>query len=305
MILQSYIQYLTYEKRFSGHTIVAYQSDLFQFKNFLLASYDVDDVLLTTQAMARTWMVQLMQDDLDVRSIRRKRSVLNSFFNFAIKQEAITKNPLDQIAVPMFKKKLPGYLREGELTKLEAVLPEMTDISTARDRTTIELLYSTGIRRSELINMKLSDIRLAEGSIRVLGKRSKERIIPITKPMAQTLEAYLAFRAADDVPHESLFYTDNHKPLYPKFVYNLVKRYLTMVTAAEAKGPHTLRHTFATLMLDEGADINAIKELLGHADLNATQVYTHTSIEKLKTAYGNAHPRAMKERLKTKKHSNQ
>ena len=292
MILQTFFQYLTYEKRFSAHTITAYKSDLDQFQQFVEQTYDISDLLQVTTGFTRSWMVHLMQQNMDVRSIRRKRSVLNTFFNFALKQEVLEINPMEQVSVPKIKKKLPTYLRESELQNLDKVLPEMVDFPTARDRTIIELLIGTGMRRAELLGLKLGDLRLSERSLRVLGKRNKERIVPLTTSVSNTLHTYLQFRAELEVDIDSVFLTDNRKPLYPKFVYNLVKRFVSLITSAEAKGPHVLRHTFATLMLDEGADINAIKELLGHADLNATQVYTHTSIEKLKAAYGKAHPKA-------------
>ena len=296
MILQSFIHYLTYEKRFSAHTTKAYQADIRQYQRYLSITFDESDVLRTTPAYARSWMVSLMQNGLEVRSIRRKRSVLNSLFNFAIRQERLLVNPMEQVSVPKIKKKLPTYLRDSELIKLESFLPEMVDFGQARDRTIIEMLFSTGMRRGELIQLDLSDIRLAERVIHVLGKRNKERIVPITNAFVKTLKAYLEYRMKLDSHEARLFLTDALKPLYPKFVYNLVKRYLKNVTSTEGSGPHMLRHTFATLMLDQGADINAIKELLGHADLNATQVYTHTSIEKLKATYGKSHPKATSKR---------
>lgn len=292
MISTEFEQYLSVEKRYSAHTLTAYISDLQQFENFLAESYDISDILETTPSMIRTWMVELVQHDIDARSIRRKRSVLNSLFSYAIKQERLAVNPMDKISVPKVKKKLPVHLRLKELDALKSLLPEMIDYQTAREHTIITLLFSTGIRRGELIGLKLSDIRLKESVMRVLGKRSKERLVPLTQHVQTVLRKYMSWRQQIDSSEMAMFLTDAARPVYPKFVYNLVKRYLKLVTNAEGTGPHTLRHTFATLMLDEGADINAIKELLGHADLNATQVYTHTSIEKLKAAYGKSHPRA-------------
>jgi len=292
VISTEFEQYLSVEKRYSAHTLTAYISDLQQFENFLAESYDISDILETTPSMIRTWMVELVQHDIDARSIRRKRSVLNSLFSYAIKQERLTINPMDKISVPKVKKKLPVHLRLKELDALKSLLPEMIDYQTAREHTIITLLFSTGIRRGELIGLKLSDIRLKESVMRVLGKRSKERLVPLAQHVQTVLRNYMSWRQQIDSSEMAMFLTDAARPLYPKFVYNLVKRYLKLVTNAEGTGPHTLRHTFATLMLDEGADINAIKELLGHADLNATQVYTHTSIEKLKAAYGKSHPRA-------------
>lgn len=294
MIVQSYIRYLTYEKRFSEHTITAYKTDLAQFQGYLLEQFDVDDILTARSTYIRSWLVEMMQQGTEVRSIQRKRSTLNSFFNFAIRQEKIEVNPMEQVSVPKFQKKLPGYLRLSELEMLESALPEALDYSSARDRLIIEMLYSTGMRRSELIHLKLSDVDLRDRTLRVLGKRRKVRIIPITNSLSASLSIYFGFRDEMETDSHLVFLTDKLKPLYPKFVYNVVNRYLSMVTAADSMGPHSLRHTFATLMLDSGADLNAIKELLGHADLNATQVYTHTSIEKLKQAYSTAHPRAEK-----------
>lgn len=291
MILDPFFYYLTFEKRFSEHTLTAYRSDIAQYQQFIKDSFEETNLLSSSSIYIRSWMVQLMEQGLGVRSIRRKQSVLNSFFKFAIKQEYLENNPMEQVSTPKIQKKLPNYLREVEIQHLFRILPKSTDYPSARDRTIIELLISTGMRRAELINLELRDIRLPERTIRVFGKRKKERIVPMTTEMCLTIASYLSFRPK--IETSQVFLTDQLKPLYPKFVYNLVKRYVSMVTAADDKGPHMLRHTFATLMLDEGADINAIKELLGHADLNATQVYTHTSIEKLKEAYGKAHPKAV------------
>ncbi len=292
MILDSFIRFLTFEKRYSQHTIKAYQADIAQYQSYLLDTFDEKDLLGVSSTFIRSWMVYLIQSGLDVRSIRRKRSVLNTFYNFALKHEHLDSNPMDQVLLPKMKKKLPTFLRRAELELLDSVLPEMSDYASARDRTIIELLLATGMRRAELIGLKISDVRLEERAIRVFGKRKKERIVPITDSMRDSLVKYFEFREQLETLEKFVFVTDRSKPLYPKFVYNLVKRYLGMVTSADGSGPHMLRHTFATLMLDEGADINAIKELLGHADLNATQVYTHTSIEKLKESYRKAHPKA-------------
>lgn len=298
MIYKSFLAYLTHEKRYSPHTIRAYTTDLHQFRDFLRDTFDQEDILMTSAAMARSWMVSLMQADVDARSIRRKRSVLNTFFKFSIREGRLDKNPIDGVSTPKFQKKLPTYLRSGQLDRLEDVLPEMEDYTSAREHVIIKMLFSTGMRRSELINLTLTDVRLGERNIKVLGKRQKERLVPMTKQLHAVLTAYQSFRDAAETTSSWYFVTDNGNKLYPKYVYNLVKRYTGMVTSADIRGPHTLRHTFATLMLDEGADINAIKELLGHADLNATQIYTHTSIEKLKQVYGQAHPRSRNHHLK-------
>ena len=292
MIFQSFIQYLTFEKRFSAHTITAYTSDLKQFQAYLADLFEETDILKASAGQIRSWMVHLIQQSIEVRSVRRKRSVLNTFYNFALKQEQLFTNPMEQVKVPKMQKKLPSYLRENQVEMLLQVLPKPVDYHSARDRTIIELLVTTGMRRAELLNLKLTDVRIKERSLRVLGKRNKERIVPITDGTSELLKSYLVYRAEIDTESIFVFLTDSCKPLYPKFVYNLAKKYIGLVSSSKDQGPHVLRHTFATLMLDEGADINAIKELLGHADLNATQVYTHTSIEKLKSAYANAHPKA-------------
>lgn len=298
MIYKSFIAFLTHEKRYSAHTIRAYSTDFQQYASYLLETFEVEDVLVSTAVMVRSWMVSLMQAEVDPRSIRRKRSVLSTFFKFAIREGHLEKNPMDGVSTPKVQKKLPSYLRASELDRLEQALPEMTDYGTARDHAIIKMLFSTGMRRSELMQLTKSDVRLADRQIKVLGKRQKERLIPITSHLHETLTQYQSFREENESSEPWYFLTDHGNKLYPKYVYNLVKRYTSLVTSAEVRGPHTLRHTFATLMLDEGADINAIKELLGHADLNATQVYTHTSIEKLKKVYGQAHPRSRTHHLK-------
>jgi len=292
MFLAHFFKYLTYEKRYSKHTIIAYQHDIAQFQQYL-ASQELE-ILSANHQSIRSWMVSLMDQQLDPRSINRKVSTLRSLYKFLIKEGMVQENPVLKIQTPKTAKKLPNFIPEEKLSNLLDQDVFGHDFAGIRDKLVIELLFGTGIRLSELIGLKLKDLYLLEKTIKVLGKRNKERIIPLNQTLISLIDAYLVEKNAQSLSNISahLIVTHTGAQAYPKLIYRIVQKYLTMISTQDKKSPHVLRHSFATSLLNNGADINAIKDLLGHANLSATQVYTHNSIERLKSIYKQAHPKA-------------
>ncbi|HCR52930.1 MAG TPA: integrase [Cytophagales bacterium] len=293
-MVDSFFKYLQYEKRYSPKTILSYQTDLHQYSKFLEQTYEEKKPELATYGAIRSWIVSLVEIKLDPRSINRKIACLRSFYKFCLKQEVITKNPMQKIKVLETAKKLPHFVHEEDMTKLLDHVQFENDLEGCRNRLIIELFYGTGIRLSELIGLKESNINLHERTIKVLGKRNKERVIPFSKSIVSIIEAYLLVRNKEvkKQDHGFLFVNDSGVPIYPMMVYRLVRKYLDQFTAVEKRSPHVLRHSFATHLLNKGAEINAVKDLLGHTSLAATQVYTHNSMEKLKKVFDQAHPKA-------------
>jgi len=290
---ESYLNYLRYEKRYSVHTIRSYETDLDQFLEFLENS-DSGDIAEIDFRGVRAWIVSLMEKGISGRSVNRKITTLRSFFKFLMREQVIDKNPMDKIVPPKTTKQLPHFVEQD---KMETLLDDYEfgdDFNGVRNRLLIDVLYITGMRLAELINLTISSINMNDLSIKVLGKRNKERLIPFNPAYADVFKKYLALRKETfpQIDHDYFFVTNKGARLYEKFVYRVVNRYLRFVTTMDKKSPHILRHTFATHMLNRGADLNAIKEILGHANLSATQIYTHTTFEKLKTIYKQAHPRA-------------
>lgn len=294
--IQLFLKYLQYEKRYSPHTILAYSKDLNQFATFLSDTYEINKTEEITHLFIRSWMVEFVNAGVVSRSINRKLSCLKSFFKFCLKRKFISVDPLSKVVRPKMGKKLPSVISQKALETLLSHLEDMeSGYEATRDKTIIELLYLTGIRRSELISLQDTSIDWSQKSLKVLGKGKKERLIPLTQHMLVSLEEYMAIkRDAFEVEHPNLFLTIKGKPLYPKLVYNIVKRNLALVTSIEQKSPHVLRHSFATHLSNNGAELNAVKELLGHANLAATQIYTHNTIDRLKSVYNKAHPKAGK-----------
>jgi integrase/recombinase XerC len=247
-----------------------------------------------TSHQVRAWIVSLMDNNISSSSVHRKISCLRVFFRYLRKEGIVKSDPLEKVVLPKRRKRLPQFVSEESLDSLLDNDNFGDDFKGIRNRTIIEMLYLTGMRRSEMINLRNADIDLDEAAVKVTGKRNKQRIIPLTKPFTKELENYIRMRSEIAVSGNAdwFFINDKGNKLYDKYVYNIVKGYLSMVTTIEKKSPHVLRHTFATHMLNRGADLNAIKELLGHANLSATQVYTHNTFEKLKKIYKQAHPRA-------------
>ncbi len=291
MSYQLFLDHLRYEKRVSGHTLTAYSGDLDQLGKYLLFQYEINVPETVTAPMLRSWVVSLVEEGLNPSSVNRKMATMRSFFKFLRGRQLIVKDPARNLVALKTKRKLPAFVEEKAITMLLDELEFTDDFAGMRDRVTLELLYGTGMRLSELLALQENDLDIEQRIVRVQGKRAKERLVPITKPLAQLLTQYTAVRAPEaDV--QALILTDTGKAAYPVFVQRMVKKYLSAVTTLSQKSPHVLRHTYATHLLNRGADLNAIKELLGHANLAATQIYTHNSIEKLKKSHQQAHPKA-------------
>lgn len=294
MMHEQFLDYLRYEKRFSPHTLTAYESDMGQFVEFLTKTYDLSDPAEIRHTHVRSWMVDLMEKGNVPRSVNRKLSCLKSFFKYLRKQGEITTNPMLKVIPPKTGKRLPVFVPEKAMSLLFDKVDFGEGHAGLRNRLVMEVLYCTGIRNSELIGLKTAGIDFSSNHIKVYGKGGKERLIPVARHLAVLMEQYIGLRKAvfpgNEIPN--LILTDKGKPLSAGFVYNLVKRYLSIVTTVEKRSPHVLRHSFATHLSNGGADLNAIKELLGHSSLASTQVYTHNSIEKLKKIYQQAHPKA-------------
>jgi len=296
MIKDKFVQYIEFEKRYSKHTVTAYKNDLVQFYTFLNQHYSFSHPGDITYLMVRSWVVEMMNNNVCPRSVNRKLSTLKTYFNFLLKEKIVPVSPMGKVVFPKTSKKLPVFVEKDKMDILFTEVDFGDGYEAFRNRLIFEIFYSTGIREAELINLKLSDIDSQNLTLKILGKRNKERLIPYSLRLHKLLSTYLLerqkFVSTFDEENDFLFITSAGKQLYPKFVYRLVVKYLSMITSLDKKSPHVLRHTFATHMLNNGADLNAIKELLGHANLSATQIYTHNTVEKLKTIYKQAHPRA-------------
>jgi integrase/recombinase XerC len=290
MRISHFLDYLKKNKRYSVHTLTAYKTDLNQLQNYLVAQYELK-IELANSEILRSWIVDLLENGTQNKSVNRKISSTKSFYKYMLREGVINKNPTDKLISPKVSKPLPIFIREKEMDNLLDSFAFEDSFKGARDRLILELLYSSGIRLSELIGVKLSNVNFAQQNMRVLGKGNKERIVPLHREVIATINCYLEQRQQVK-KDENLLLTDSGKKMYPKFVYRKVNYYLGQVTTASKKSPHVLRHTFATHMLNNGADLNTIKEILGHANLSATEVYTHNTIEKLKNIYKQAHPRA-------------
>lgn len=290
--VQSFFNYIEFEKRYSKHTLEAYKNDLAQFGEFLKPY--AKELMDASHTDIRNWMVSMMEQKISSRSVNRKISALKSFYKFLLRRGEIKKNPVSKVQSPKTSKRLPVFVELPGIDKLmkEIEFPEGYD--GLLDKMIIEIFYGTGIRRSELINLKETDIDFYNSQIKVLGKGNKERIIPIHNELRNSIKSFVKEKRnfIESQKGDFLFVTKNGKKMTPGSVYEIVKKYLNLVTTVDKKSPHTLRHTFATHLMNGGADINAVKELLGHASLAATQVYTHNTIDKLKEIYNRAHPKA-------------
>lgn len=299
-MIEQFLKYLQYEKRVSAHTTLAYQSDLDQFTKFLTDTYDAHPIQEATYGMVRSWIITLVDTKLSATSVNRKIASLKAFYKFLLREQKIDKNPMQKIRVLKTQKRLPSFVQENHITevldhkeyKKEKV--EWNDsLEDWRRRLILELFYATGIRLSELIGLKENQVNLRDRTIKVLGKRNKERVVPFPAGIVTILEGYRKVRNRDvDMKnHGLLLVTDSGEALYPMMVYRVVKQHLKD-TGTQKTSPHVLRHTYATHLLNKGAEINAVKDLLGHSSLAATQVYTHNSMEKIKKAFDQAHPKA-------------
>ncbi len=294
--LQSqFIDYLRYEKRYAPSTIKAYQKDLEQFRDYMLVEYDSLVIQNIKRIHIRSWIADLREHDVSAKSIHRKISTLSSFFKYMRRLGHIESSPLLNIVKPKVEKRLATFIREDKIdVVLGASQANSSDtIDHLNVQLIIEILYQTGMRRSELLNLTLNRTDLMSKELRIIGKGNKERIIPINTELVELIKAYLIKRKEVAIAdNDKLLVLSNGKALYPKYIYNAVKKVLQPNTTLNKNSPHILRHTFATHLLNEGADINAIKELLGHASLAATQIYTHNGIEKLKNVHKKAHPKS-------------
>lgn len=291
-VWDNFLEYLKDQKRYSPHTLRAYQNDLKGFFSFLHEQYSITQPEEVDRELVRSYIVYLLDQKLSRRSIHRKLSSLKSYYSWLRKFHGLKIQPAEGISLPKLKQDLPVFVTREAMQDLVQLLPQPTDYNAARDAAILLLLYGSGMRVSELCGLKILDVSLSQQVIRVLGKRNKERDIPLGNLMAEMLEAYMEWRNAQTNYSDALFLTNRGKPVYPRWVYTLVKNWLGLVTTQQKRSPHILRHSFATHMLNAGADLNAIKEILGHASLAATQVYTHNTIEKLRNVYQQAHPRA-------------
>ncbi|MBA3706169.1 MAG: tyrosine-type recombinase/integrase [Bacteroidetes bacterium] len=286
----NFLQYLQYEKRSSIHTRVAYANDLEQFLLYLDTTYQIKQLADINHIIIRSWIVYLMEQKISPRSVNRKITTLKSFYKFLLRQVAVTENPMLKIQAPKTSKRLPVFVEKDKMDILLDNTAFGDDFEGKRNKLVIELFYATGIRLSELINLKVSDIDMSNCQLKVLGKRNKERIVPFNNEIKEGIQLYLKTKPSNKEKY--LFVNASGKKLYEKFVYRLVNKYLSSVTTISKTSPHVLRHTFATHMLNNGAELNAIKELLGHTNLSATQIYTHNTVEKLKNIHKQAHPKA-------------
>lgn len=294
-MINEFLKYLQFEKRVSAHTILAYENDLQQFRKHLLNTSESDLIENASHLDIRSWVASLTDEKLAATSVNRKIASLRAFYRFLLRQEIRDLDPTKKIIALKTKKTLPRFVKEGEIsTVLESPLTPFTDtFEGIRDKTILEVLYATGMRLSELINLTDNSVDLYNNTIKVLGKRNKERVIPIHRSLVTLLKAYKERRNSEvDASSECFFVTEKGERCYPMMIQRLVIRYLRENTTVEKRSPHVLRHSFATHMLNQGAEINAVKDLLGHASLAATQVYTHNTIDKLKKAFEQAHPKA-------------
>lgn len=290
---ESFLKFLQFEKRYSRHSITSYQNDLNQFQAFLEKEFPGTGLQVADHGCIRSWLITLANQKLEPSSINRKIACLRSFYKFLMREEVLTDTPMRKVRLLKTKKRLPHFVKEQEIKHVLDDLPFEYSHAGTRERLILELFYGTGIRLSELIGLKEKAINKHDQTIKVLGKRNKERVIPIGRNLVKLIEEYRVHRNREikSLAHDHLLVADSGAPLYPMLVNRIVKRRLR-VTGSEKKSPHVLRHTYATHLLDKGAEINAVKDLLGHSSLAATQVYTHNTMEKLKKVFEQAHPKA-------------
>lgn len=291
-MIESFLKYISFEKRYSPHTVEAYRKDLHQFSQFILLEFELADVSAVKPVHPRAWIVSLMECGLSPISVNRKIATLKSLYKYLLAREYVEANPTSNLKPLKTEKELPSFVKEGDIATLLDKVEFPDDLGGKRDQLLLELFYATGIRLSELTALKAADVSFYEKTLKVLGKRNKERIIPVSNSLLLLIENYLNEKKEAGMISDYLIVTDSGKKAYPMFIQRKVKKYLGAVTTLSKKSPHILRHSFATHLLNKGADLNAVKDLLGHTSLAATQVYTHNSIEKLKTAFDQAHPKA-------------
>jgi integrase/recombinase XerC len=292
--VHQFVDYLKFEKRYSQHTIVAYQDDLAAFFTFLKFQFETSDCAAVTSGFVRSWLAQMKEEGMSSKSLNRKISALKSFFKYCLRQQIIQQSPMTVIVSPKVSKRLPEFVQQDDMLALLNCEAFDEGFKGSTDQLLIRLLYATGMRRSEIANLKESQVNTHRKELRVLGKGNKERLIPMSADLLQAIAAYIAEKRKlfGQSLVEQLLVTVKGQALYPEYIYKTVKRYLSVATTLNKKSPHILRHSFATHLTNNGAELKAVKELLGHSSLAATQVYTHNTIEKLKQAFAKAHPKA-------------
>jgi integrase/recombinase XerC len=291
--LQLFIDYLKFEKRFSVHTIRAYHDDLTQFFDYLRDQFDISDLHQVESAFVRSWLASFKDAGNSSRTINRKISTLRTFFKFQIRQGIIQKSPMANTVSPKVNKRLPMFVKENEIRNVFEQYAFSDGFRGLTERLVLRLFYETGIRSAELVGLKETHINNSYSTIKVLGKGNKERVIPVNKELLAEMNAYVDAKAAafENPDRKYLLVTDKGKQVYHRWIYTIVTRALAGFTTIEKRSPHILRHSFATHLTNNGAQLNSVKELLGHSSLAATQVYTHNTMEKLKEIHKNAHPR--------------
>ncbi len=294
MQIEKFLKHLETTRGYSQHTIKAYKTDLYALNSYL-AKNKQSGIESTNQKTLRNWIRHLSQTGINPKSINRKIATLKTFYSHLKKQKTITTNPAENLSNLKTEKMLPDFVKEKDLNKLLTQNQFENNFEGYRDKLIIEMLYTTGIRRAEMVTLKLKDIDTNKQQITVKGKRNKQRIIPYPKSLNQLINQYIALRKTQNPVDTSFFTTSKGNPIYPNLIYRTVKKHLSTITTLKKKTPHTLRHTYATHLLNKGADINAVKELLGHSTLNATQIYTHTTFKQMTQIYNQTHPRTKKQ----------
>jgi len=292
--IQPFLDYLAFQKRYSHHTLLSYENDLSAFFLFLNREHDATAITEISPSFVRSWLASLKELGLETKSINRKISALKSFFKYQLKTGGIVKSPMGTIISPKMKKRLPQFVEETDIQTLFKYVEFPDTWEGKTHRLVLELFYNTGMRQAELVNLKERQVDKSSQTIKVLGKGNKERVLPVSRELMASITDYKQQKrtALETADCDNLLVNERGNKLYPKYVYNIVNKYLAAVTTIDKKSPHVLRHTFATHLMNNGADLNAVKELLGHSSLAATQVYTHNTIEKLKDVYKKAHPKA-------------
>jgi len=290
--LNAFLAYLQFEKRYSIHTITAYSNDLIQFFDFIETQYEGMPFTQLTGTMVRSWLASMKEVEMTGKTLNRKISSLKSFFKYQIQQGQLVKSPMETVISPKISKRLPVFVAENDMEQMLLNLSFAEGWKGLTEKMVIQLFYATGMRLSELIQCKENQLDISKRVIKVVGKGNKERILPISPELAMALKKYIAEKPTEAIGNSHLFVTEKGKALQPRAVYTFVKFHLSQVTTLQKKSPHVLRHSFATHLMNNGADLNAVKELLGHSSLAATQVYTHNTIEKLKEVFSKAHPKA-------------
>ena len=292
--IDAFLEYLTLEKKYSKHTIVAYKNDLISFRDYCAIEYEQETIGEVNYSQIRSWVVSLVEEGVINRTVNRKISSLKSFYKFLQKTKQISTNPLATHKALKTTKEIQVPFSKEEINNVISQIEVEDTFEGVRDKLIVELFYSTGMRRAELINLKTTSVDFSNNMVKVLGKRNKERWIPLLPTVIRSVKKYLEFRDKLSQKNDDFFLTQKGNKIYETLVYRVINNYFSKVSSKVKKSPHILRHSFATHLLNEGADLNSVKELLGHSSLASTQVYTHNSLEQIKKVYNQAHPRSNK-----------